>query len=129
MNEPEWLDYDVVRAIHEAQLAEHGGLTGIRDEKLLDSALVRPKNLFANVPGVSLYQLGAMYALGIAQNHPFIDGNKRTAWVLCAVFLELNGISVEADQAEVVRFMFGIAAGAISEEEFVRWLEQVDRRA
>ena len=86
MKEPEWVSYDVVLAIHEAQLAEHGGSPGIRDQGLLDSALARPQNLHVYSEGATLAQLAASYAVGIAKNHGFIDGNKRTTWVVCAVF-------------------------------------------
>ena len=84
MKEPEWIAYDVVLAIHEAQLAEHGGSPGIRDQGLLDSALARPQNLHVYSEGATLAQLAASYAVGIAKNHGFIDGNKRTTWVVCA---------------------------------------------
>ena len=99
MIEPEWVAYEVVLAIHEEQLAEHGGLPGIRDQGVLESALARPKNLLAYSPGASLHQLAAAYAVGIGQKQGFFDGNKRTGWVVCAVFLELNGMRVIADQA------------------------------
>jgi death on curing protein len=124
MKEPEWVAYDVVLAIHEAQLAEHGGSPGIRDQGLIDSALARPQNLYAYSEDVTLPQLAAAYAVGIAKNHGYVDGNKRTAWVVCAVFLELNGIPVEADQATVVAIVLGIASGEITEEQFARWLAE-----
>ncbi|MBV9676213.1 MAG: type II toxin-antitoxin system death-on-curing family toxin [Acidobacteriaceae bacterium] len=123
MKEPYWVAYDVVLAIHEAQLAEHGGSLGIRDQGLLDSALARPKNLYAYSEQAALAQLAASYAVGLAKNHAFIDGNKRTAWVVCAVFLELNGIPATADQTSVVTIMLGVASGTITEEQFARWLE------
>jgi death-on-curing protein len=123
VKEPEWVTYDVVLAIHEAQLAEHGGSAGIRDQGLLDSALARPKNLYVYSEHVTLAQLAASYAIGLAKNHGFIDGNKRTAWVVCAVFLELNGIPVTADQASVVAMMLGVASGTVTEEQFAQWLE------
>jgi death-on-curing protein len=123
-NEPEWIEYEVVLAIQEAQLAEHGGLPGIRDQGLLESALARPKNLFAYSPAATLKQLAAAYAVGIGKNHAFLDGNKRTAWFVCAVFLELNGISVDRDQLDVVRLMLEIANSSRTEEEVAAWLEQ-----
>ena len=123
MREPHWIAYDVVLAIHEAQLAEHGGSPGIRDQGLLDSALARPKNLYAYGENAALTQLAASYAVGLAKNHGFIDGNKRTAWVICAVFLELNGVSVTADQTAVVTAMLGIASGTMTEEQFAQWLQ------
>ena len=124
MKQPEWIDYDVVLAIHDEQLAEHGGLSGIRDQGMLESALGRPRNLFAYSPSATLCQFAAAYAVGLAKNHGFVDGNKRTAWVVCALFLELNRISVIAEQAEVVRVLVGVADSTISEEELVSWLEQ-----
>ena len=123
MKEPEWIAYDVVLAIHEAQLAEHGGSPGVRDQGLLDSALARPQNLYSYGEHATLAQLAASYAVGIAKNHCFIDGNKRTAWVVCAVFLELNGIPVTADQASVVTMMLGVASGIVTEEQLAQWLE------
>ncbi len=123
MSEPEWVDYDVVLAIREAQLAEHGGSGGIRDQGLLESALVRPRNLYHHSAAVNLSQLAAAYAFGIAKNHPFVDGNKRTAWVVCAVFLELNGRTVSADQAIVVAMMLGAADDSMSEDQLSAWME------
>ena len=126
MNEPEWIDFAVVLAIHDAHLAEHGGPSGIRDQNLLESALARPRNLFSYSPNATVRQIAAAYAIGIAKNHAFVDGNKRTAWVVSAVFLELNGVSIMASQTDVVRAMRGIADGTISEEQLVSWLEQND---
>lgn len=123
MKEPEWVTYDVVLAIHEAQLTEHGGSAGIRDQGLLDSALARPKNLHVYSEEVTLARLAAAYAVGIAKNHGFIDGNKRTAWVVCAVFLELNGVPVTASQANVVAIVLGVASGMITEDQLAHWLE------
>lgn len=123
MSEPEWIEYDVVLAIQEAQIAEHGGPTGVRDQALLESALARPRNLFAYSPGAPLYQLAAAYAFGIARNHAFVDGNKRVAWIVCALFLELNGVEVVVEQTEVVQMVVQLAAGQISEQQFARWLE------
>jgi death-on-curing protein len=123
VNEPEWVEYDVVLAIQEAQIVEHGGAPGIRDVALLESGLARPKNVFAYQPRASVYELASAYVFGIARNHPFLDGNKRTAWVVCALFLELNGVNVVASQAEVVQVMMRMAAGTVSEPEFVRWLK------
>jgi death-on-curing protein len=124
MNEPEWVDFDVVLAIHEAQLAEHGGSGGIRDRGLLESALARPRNLYHYSPDASLGRLAAAYALGIAKNHAFVDGNKRTAWVVSAVFLELNGKPVTAEQAKVVAMMLAAADGSVDEEQFSTWLDE-----
>jgi len=121
---PEWVAYSVVLAIHEAQLAEHGGSAGIRDEGLLQSALARPQNVYAYSETATLYDLAAAYAIGLAKNHPFIDGNKRTAWVVCAVFLELNGISVVIAEQDVVSTMLDVADGTIDEQAFSRRLQE-----
>ena len=124
MKEPKWIAIEVVLAIHEAQLAEHGGATGIRDRALLESALARPKDLFAYSTNLGLNRLAAALAVGIAKNHPFLDGNKRTAWVVCALFLELNGVAVVSDSAEVVSAMLAAADGKLTEEEFALWLDK-----
>jgi death-on-curing protein len=124
MKEPEWIAIEVVLAIHEAQLAEHGGLNGIRDDALLESALDRPKNLLAYSGSTSLNRLAAALAVGIAKNRPFIDGNKRTGWVTCATFLELNGINAVSESTEVVAMMLQAAAGKITEEDFTLWLDK-----
>jgi death on curing protein len=126
VREPEWIEPDVVLAIHEAQLAENGGAVGIRDDGLLESALARPKNLYSYSGKPDLAELAAAYAAGIARNHPFVDGNKRTAWVLCAIFLELNGVAVIADQGEVVQTMVALANGTLSEAQLVDWLKQTN---
>ncbi len=126
MKEPEWVDYAVVLAIHDEQLAEHGGLGGIRDKDLLASALAKPKNVFVYSPEATLRHVPAAYAAGLAKNHAFLDGNKRTAWVVCALFLELNEVAVVASQTEVVRAMLGLADGTLSEQQLVWWLEQDD---
>jgi death-on-curing protein len=114
-------------AIHEEQLAEHGGSAGVRDRGLLESALARPRQIHAYADDPSPAQLAAAYAFGIARNHPFVDGNKRTAFVVCAVFLELNGRRLTATQTDVVRVMLAVAGGSIKEDEFARWLESNSR--
>ena len=125
MKEPEWIAYEVILAIHEAQIAEHGGMAGIRDNGLLESALASPKNLFLySGPTVTLNQLAAAYAVRIAKNHAFVDGNKRTGWIACAVFLQLNGTQVTTPQSEVVRIMEDTANGQVSENDFTAWLDQ-----
>jgi death on curing protein len=124
VNEPQWIAYDVVLAIHEAQLAEHGGLSGIRDEGLLRSALARPKNFYTYSEAVTLNKLAAIYAVRIAKNLAFLDGNKRTGWVVCAAFLELNGMTVISGEDDVVRMMLGAADCKISEIRFAHWLQR-----
>ena len=116
-----WLNSAVVIAVHEAQLAEHGGGAGVRDQNLLASALSRPQNLAAyGNPDVS--DLAAAYGFGISRNHAFIDGNKRTGFVAAVMFLRLNGYNLIADDASKVLTMLAVAAGDISEAEFAAWI-------
>jgi death-on-curing protein len=125
---PVWLQSEVVVVIHEAQLAEHGGSSGTRDAGLLDSALARPRNLEAyGTP--DLAELAAAYAGGIARNHPFVDGNKRTAFVAMATFLGLNGQRLVADDHDCVLAMLAVAAGDIDERSFAAWIRKHARRA
>lgn len=116
-----WLEESVVLALHEKHLAEHGGPTGVRDVGLLQSALARPKNLAAYADP-DIPALAAGYGFGIARNHPFVDGNKRTAFVVTELFLALNGYELIADNAGCVRTMLTLADGSLSEEAFVVWL-------
>ena len=122
MTAPEWLSKDLMLAIHDEQLAEHGGGGGVRDAGLLDSALARPQNRFAYDPAVDLPTLAAAYAFGLARNHPFVDGNKRTAFVAAEVFLELNGMTVTASDEECVLTMIRLAAGEMEEADYAAWL-------
>jgi death on curing protein len=116
-----WIDRAVVLAVHEMQLAEHGGGEGLRDAGLLDSALARPEYLAAyGEPDTAT--LAAAYGYGISRNHPFIDGNKRTAFVAVELFLRLNGWQLVANDSECVLTMLGVAAGDISEDAFAAWL-------
>lgn len=116
-----WIEEAVVWAVHEAQLAEHGGSAGVRDSGLLASALARPLNLAAyGEPDAAA--LAAAYGFGIARNHPFIDGNKRTAFVCTELFLALNDHSLQADDAQCVSIMLALAAGDLPEAEFADWL-------
>ena len=118
-----WIDRAVILAIHDAQLAEHGGLSGARDLGLLDSALGRPQHLDAyGEPDAAA--LAAAYAYGIARNHPFLDGNKRTAFVAAALFLRLNGQTLTATDADCVLTMLALAAGDLSEEAYADWLRR-----
>jgi death-on-curing protein len=118
-----WVDDSVVDAIHEAQLAEHGGLVGVRDPGLLSSALARPRNLAAyGTPDVA--ECAAAYGYGLSRNHPFIDGNKRTAFVAMELFLELNGYSLRAEDGDCVLTMLAVAAGDIEEEALARWVRE-----
>ena len=118
-----WIDAAVVHAIHEEQLAEHGGSAGLRDEGLLESALARPQNL-ASYGGPDVAACAAAYGYGLSRNHPFIDGNKRTAFVSVELFLFLNGYVLEAADADCVLTMLRVAEGSISEEDFAAWIRQ-----
>jgi death on curing protein len=118
-----WLNKAVVIAVHEAQLAEHGGGVGVRDHNLLESALGRPENLAAYGEPDAI-DLAAAYGFGISRNHAFIDGNKRTGFVAAVMFLSLNGYKLVADDASKVLTMLAVAAGEISEVEFAAWIRK-----
>jgi death-on-curing protein len=122
MDEPEWVLKSVVLALHDEQLSEHGGRVGIRDEGLLESALARPQNAFAFGGETDLAALAAAYAVGIAKNHPFIDGNKRVSNVVTFMFLALNGRNLQAEAVEQVSVWLGIADGTMSEEQVTDWI-------
>jgi death-on-curing protein len=124
--EPIWVMKVAVFAFHLRQLTEHGGGEGVRDEGLLDSALDRPLNKFA-YEEPDLFTLAAAYAYGIATNHPFVDGNKRTAYVTALTFLRLNGYRVEASQTEKYETFIALAAGELSEEGLADWFRQTAR--
>ena len=121
--EPVWLLREFITAVHERLIAEYGGSSGLRDEGLLESALARPMHLF-HYGDPSLTGLAASYAVGIAKNHAFIDGNKRTAFVAAAVFLERNGLQLTASEAEATVAMLRVAEGSMSEKQLVRWLDE-----
>jgi len=127
VTEPIWLQLEVILAAHDEQLAEHGGGVGLRDQTLLESALARPLNLF-HYGKPSLSELAAAYAFGIARNHPFVDGNKRTALVAAEAFLGLNGFDLTAGDAEVVKIFLALAAGDITEKELAAWIGRNSRR-
>jgi death-on-curing protein len=118
-----WPGKALVIAIHDRQLAEHGGATGVRDETLLESALARPQQQLAYAdPPADLADVAASLAYGVARNHPFVDGNKRTAAVICETFLRLNGASLEASDVELYPVYLAVAEGKLSEQEFAAWL-------
>ena len=115
-----WVAIEVAQAAHLEQLAEHGGAEGVRDARLLESAMARPQNLVAyGEPDAA--ELAAAYAFGVARNHPFADGNKRTAAVVSETFLVLNGYLLSASDAELVVAFLALAAGELSEEEMADW--------
>ena len=118
-----WIEREVIVAVHDMQLAEHGGLPGTRDAGLLDSALGRPQHLAAyGEPDIAA--LAAAYGWGIARNHPFIDGNKRTAFVAIELFLQLNGGALHASDADCVLTMLSVAAGDLPEDALADWLRR-----
>lgn len=121
MINPVWIHSEFATIVHGEQVAEHGGLPGLRSSELLESALARPKHL-AGFGAPDLFDLAASYAFGIARNHPFIDGNKRTALVVCGSFLVLNGFRITASDADCVIQTLALAAGEIDEAGFAAWL-------
>lgn len=123
MSKPDWvwIDRAVLLAVHDEQLLEHGGAIGTRDIGLFESALARPRQL-AHYETPDAADLAAAYAFGIARNHPFVDGNKRTAFVAAELFLVLNGLELNADDGECVVTMLAVAAGQMDEATFARWL-------
>lgn len=123
MDEPIWIRQDVVLVIHQRQLAEHGGGSGVRDTGTLESALARPQNLFACSQGKpDLAALAASYAFGIVKNHPFVDGNKRTGYVVCRTFPLLNGCDMVASQEEKYITFLSLAEGRLDEQSLAMWI-------
>jgi death on curing protein len=119
-----WIDKHETLTIHAQQLSAHGGSEGVRDEGMLESALARPLNLLAySEESPSLAQLAAAYGFGIAKNHPFVDGNKRTALVVTFTFLLVNGIRIIAPKEERYFIFYDLAAGKLSEDGLAQWLE------
>lgn len=129
MNEPLWISEELALAIHNRQIAEHGGMSGVRDMGLLSSALARPRHLWSFARGqVDLAQLAASYAFGIAKNHAFVDGNKRTAAVVCETFLNLNASELFADDQAMCLIFLQLAEGKLAEDELVDWIRQNYRK-
>ena len=127
MKAPVWVLDETVLAFHEQLLALHGGATGLRDRGLLESALARPRNLFV-YEQATVFALAASYAFGLVKNHPFVDGNKRIGFAVGVLFLELNGLRFEAEEADAAVQTLGLAAGAIKEAEYAAWLRANSRR-
>ena len=121
--EPHWLDAEIAMAIHDRQLAEHGGGSGVRDAGMLESALARPINAWA-YGAEDPADLAAAYAFGVARNHPFVDGNKRTAWVLARLFLALEGHDLRFEASDAIGVMLALAAGELSESELADWFRE-----
>lgn len=122
MKEPRWLTESEICTIHDRQLAEHGGIAGLRDSVLLNSGLDKPRNLFL-YEKPTIHDLAAAYAYGITRNHPFNDGNKRTGFLAAYTFLGLNGWRLNASQEEVVLVVIDLAAGKITQQMFSKWLK------
>ncbi len=125
---PVWLSRADVLALHDEALAEYGGLSGVRDIGLLESALAKPRNLIGYGDAPSLFDLAAAYCVGIARNHPFADGNKRTAFLASVVFLELNGYLIAPSEVEVVEKIIQAAEGKADEVNLALWLKRNSSR-
>jgi death-on-curing protein len=122
--EPNWLTRIVVDAVHNDQLREHGGLPGIRDENLLESALARPQQKWHYADNTDVPMLAAAYAFGLVKNHPYRDGNKRIGFLAMVTFLGINGLELDATEADVVAEIVALASGGVSEEALVDWIRQ-----
>jgi death-on-curing protein len=128
MAEPIWVLSESVKAIHNRQIAEHGGTTGVRVSELLESALAKPKNIYPySKSQSSIPSLASAYAYAISKNHPFLDGNKRVALVVSIAFMKLNGWRVMASQEILYTTFWNLAAGKISEDELLLWFESVSK--
>ena len=128
MNEPKWLRKDTILTVHQKTLLEQGGAPGIRDEGLLESAPARPINTFEYAHEAGLFDLAAAYGFGIASNHPFIDGNKRVAFYASVGFLRINGVNLNAREADAAVTFLALAAGELREEELASWLRKNSKR-
>jgi death-on-curing protein len=124
MSEPVWLSRRALELLHQESLAEHGGADGLRDSGLLDSALARAQNIHAYENATDPFRLAAAYAFGIAKNHPFVDGNKRAAFIAAGLFLRINGVRLNADKTQAVLAMLDLAAGELTESQFAEWLRK-----
>jgi len=113
----------MVTALHNESVTLFGGLPGIRDQRLLEGALARPRDLFAHEPDAGLHRLAAAYGFGLARNHPFVDGNKRISVLAVAVFLSLNGKTFDPDEVDEVQVIQDLAAGDLDEDGLARWIE------
>jgi death on curing protein len=122
MSEPRWIDRRALELLHLESLAEHGGAPGLRDGNLLESALARPLNLHAYENVTDLPHLAAAYAFGVARNHPFVDGNKRAAFIAAGLFLALNGLRLTATPIDAYEKVLALATGEIDELAFADWI-------
>ena len=126
--EPLWIEERDALAIHDRLLAQHGGATGLRDRGLLGSALARPRQHHAYVKASDVVEMAALYTVGIIQNHPFVDGNRRTGFVIGVLFLELRGFDFKASEEDATQAVMDLAAGAIDEAAFTAWLRENAKR-
>jgi death-on-curing protein len=117
-----WISKKALLLLHEESLAEFGGARGLRDEDLLESALARPQNAYAYRPKITIAELAASYAFGLAKNHAFVDGNKRAAFLSIGLFLAINGYRLEADQVDAIQTMLAVAGGQLTEEGLAAWI-------
>ncbi|HEY4265737.1 MAG TPA: type II toxin-antitoxin system death-on-curing family toxin [Micropepsaceae bacterium] len=126
MSEPAWISRRALELLHQESLAEHGGADGLRDSGLLDSALAlaRAQNIHSYENVGDPFRLAAAYAFGVAKNHPFVDGNKRAAFIAAGLFLRINGVRLNADKVQAVLVMLDLAAGKMTEAEFAEWLRK-----
>lgn len=124
MKRPKWLATALVTAIHDEAIYEFGGLSGIRDTGLLESALDRPRNRLAYQPKTTVFELAASLCFGLAKNHPFVDGNKRTALLAARAFLFVNGHLLEPAEEDEVLTIVAVAEGSVSEQELAEWMER-----
>ena len=128
MKEPYWLTREECLTLHDMMLSHYGGIAGIRDENMLESALAKPRQIF-HYGKPTMAELAAAYAAGIVKNHPFLDGNKRTGFMMGAGFLERNGFEFHASEAEVVVRTLALAAGEMTEAGYAKWLKENSKRA
>lgn len=123
MNDWTWVGRDIALAVHAEQLREHGGGEGVRSLALLESALARPQQL-ASYGEPDAFDVAAAYAFGVARNHPFVDGNKRTAWVLARLFIAIHDIGLSFDDVDATQTMLNLATGQLDEAAFAQWLRE-----
>ena len=126
--EPIWIEERDVLAIHDRLLAAHRGAPGLRDQRLLQSALARPRQHYAYASSPAIIEMAAVYSAGIVRNHPFVDGNKRTGFVVGVLFLELNGVNLVASEEDATQAVLDLAAGTLDEAAFTAWLRANSKR-
>lgn len=129
MRKPVWLNQRAFVLLHAESLAEHGGLWGLRDEAALESALARPRDVYAYERGIDVARLAAAYGFGLVRGHPFNDGNKRAGFLALGLFLELNGFELDVEEVNAVKTMVDLAAGNLTEEALAEWIRaRITRR-